>query len=93
MLELLKEGDWEEAFGYGGKDKNTCATTCQGFDELPQPVEGCTSPCHGFDREDVAEIVFSREGEHDEMEWMIAGRLHDGRWFYLEAGCDYTGWD
>ena len=24
---------------------------------------------------------------------MCYGQLNDGRWFYLEAGCDYTGWD
>jgi hypothetical protein len=23
----------------------------------------------------------------------VYGRLKDGRWFLLAAGCDYTGWD
>ncbi len=28
-----------------------------------------------------------------DMEWRWIGRIPDGRWFLVEAGCDYTGWD
>jgi hypothetical protein len=31
--------------------------------------------------------------DHDGAPWRCAGILRDGRAFYLEAGCDYTGWD
>lgn len=33
------------------------------------------------------------DGENDGEEWLCVGRLKDGRWFILSAGCDYTGWD
>ena len=46
-----------------------------------------------FKIEDVAEIHGSDDGENDGDEWVMWGRLRDGRWFYLHAGCDYTGWD
>ena len=46
-----------------------------------------------FGREDVKHIVAKDEGENEGPCWIICGRLNDGRWFYIEAGCDYTGWD
>jgi len=47
----------------------------------------------GFSMDDVAEITAASEGENDGPSWLMCGRLNDGRWFYLSAGCDYTGWD
>lgn len=51
------------------------------------------SYANGFGIDDVAEIRNAAEGENDGDDWIIWGRLKDGRWFYLRAGCDYTGWD
>ena len=47
----------------------------------------------GFAREDVESIIDYRLGENDGVNWIMYGRLKDGRYFALEAGCDYTGWD
>lgn len=47
----------------------------------------------GFGTEDVVEIIDFRGGENDEANWIMYGRLKDGRYFGLSAGCDYTGWD
>lgn len=47
----------------------------------------------GFAIDDVAEVRNAVEGENDGDEWIVWGKLKDGRWFYLKAGCDYTGWD
>jgi len=47
----------------------------------------------GFTREDVKSIAGMDEGENDEEPWIIYGKLKNGEWFYLTAGCDYTGWD
>ena len=33
------------------------------------------------------------EGANDGDDWICLGRLKTGRWFFLSAGCDYTGWD
>ncbi len=46
-----------------------------------------------FEREDVVEIISKAEGAHDEDNWVGVFKLRDGRYGYLTAGCDYTGWD
>lgn len=43
--------------------------------------------------EDVAEILAMSEGENDEANWLMVVKLKDGRFSFLSAGCDYTGWD
>jgi hypothetical protein len=57
--------------------------------------EGTGGNCKplGFTREEVAEILLAREGKNDGADWIFVGRLHDGRYAVVEAGCDYTGWD
>lgn len=47
----------------------------------------------GFAMTDVKTVLAHDEGENDGPSWMMAGVLNDGRYFFLEAGCDYTGWD
>ena len=89
MLKALDDWDWHQAFGYageGGADANSAGST-------PSPVKGYDGPNSGFSRADVDHLILLREGENDGPEWLAAGQLRDGRWFYLEAGCDYTGWD
>ncbi len=51
----------------------------------------CTTDTFGI--YDVAEVLALSEGENDGISWMMAGRLNDGRFFFLDAWCDYTGWD
>lgn len=78
MLETLSNYDWEEVFKYAD----------------PAWVEGASKTGKGgtFEREDVEEILASEVGENDGDEWLMVGRLKDGRWFSIHAGCDYTGW-
>jgi hypothetical protein len=78
MLEELNIYDWREAFEFGSP---------QGA--VPNKEYNLAS----FNNEDVALIAGMDEGCNDEQSWMIYGQLKDGRWFYLEAWCDYTGWD
>ncbi len=40
----------------------------------------------------IAKIHRAVEGENDGDSWECVGELHDGRWFFLTAWCDYTGW-
>jgi hypothetical protein len=47
----------------------------------------------GFTMDDIGTVHGAVEGENDGDDWIIWGRLKDGRWFSLKAGCDYTGWD
>lgn len=94
MDKRLDDYDWEAVFTYVGaafdSDSYWSPTGCG---DPPACVQGCEVPTTPFGRDDVAEIVAMSEGENDGDEWLIAGRLEDGRFFYIEAGCDYTGWD
>jgi hypothetical protein len=46
----------------------------------------------GFTITDIAKVVVSVDGENDEDNWTGVFELQDGRFCYLDAGCDYTGW-
>ena len=41
----------------------------------------------------VASVLASSEGENDGPSWMTIFFMHDGRFAFMEASCDYTGWD
>ncbi len=85
---FLDNYDWRETFAFAGDPEGH---------ENPPDVnivngdEQCSNNL--FSRKDVVIIYGARAGENDEEEWLIWGRIQDGRFFYIEAGCDYTGWD
>lgn len=79
MLKELDSYDWEEAFKYASKPE-----IVPGW-EAPYPVRG-------FSREDVVEILGLKSGENEGPSWILACRLADGRFAFLTAHCDYTGW-
>ena len=91
MLKQLDNYDWWEAFKYAGEPP-----------EYPSLFDECSSPQSAFPgdevslarftREDVVEIIGISEGENDGDDWVVCGRLRDGRWFSVRAWCDYTGW-
>lgn len=87
MIKELDDYDWKEAFGYAGeRDTDGSADIRPAF-----PTD--KTSLAPFKREDVSEIYAKSEGENDGPDWLIYGKLKDGRFFYLEAGCDYAGWD
>lgn len=68
------------------------------FDHILSELQGydwkeAFTYAHGYSISDVEEIIAMAEGENDGADWIIFGKLKDGRWFTLSAGCDYTGWD
>jgi hypothetical protein len=89
MLQQLDDYDWKYAFEYAGEPD----THLQSGPSLHAQPPGSEVSLEPFSREDVEEIIGIREGENDGYNWLCAGRLKDGRWFLLSAGCDYTGWD
>jgi hypothetical protein len=46
-----------------------------------------------FSMDSIAEIVACEEGENDGETWVAVVKLDDGKFGFVEAGCDYTGWD
>lgn len=79
--------DWKEVFGYAG-EKPT-----YGRPSVVECIPGVEIDTSPFSRSDIEEIYFADEGYNDGPDWVVAGRLKDGRYFGLRAGCDYTGWD
>lgn len=45
-----------------------------------------------WEEEDVDVVLWEEEGVNDEADWAALCRLKDGRWGFVHAGCDYTGW-
>lgn len=86
MLKELDGYDWKEVFGEGG------GGNCTPISPNRAPHDTVTST-GTFSREDVKAIHGQVEGENDGPDWVVWGKLKDGRWFVARGGCDYTGWD
>lgn len=71
--------NWQETFAVSRRDGTHL-------------VAGAECSDVGFDLGDVACTLSSAEGENDGEDWLWAGQLKDGRWAFVRAGCDYTGW-
>lgn len=86
MLKELDSYDWAEVFGEGGGGNCTAI--------IPnRPPTDTKTPTATFSREDVTLILGQVEGENEGADWVVYGKLKDGRYFVARGGCDYTGWD
>ena len=97
MIERLNDYDWQEVFALAGEadtahrsEDSWSYNNTASIHRAPILASVDTAP---FAREDVAEIIWIDDGENDGPDWLIGGTLNDGRWFFIAAGCDYTGWD
>src|SRR5688572_32434561 len=80
--------DWREAFACAGDPEGEHNSA-----DVRPAQPSSTVSLAPFGRADVEQVFAIREGEHDERNWLCYGQLKDGRYFFLSAGCDYTGWD
>jgi hypothetical protein len=55
-------------------------------------LEHAFAYAQGFTLANVAETLYHRPGENDGPDWWCVVRLTDGRFAFLSAWCDYTGW-
>jgi len=46
-----------------------------------------------FTFQDILEIIHCKEGENDEAHWELIVKLKSGEFGWLNAWCDYSGWD
>lgn len=51
------------------------------------------NPQEAFTLDDIDKVLAVWEGENDGDDWRWVMRLKDGRFVFLQGGCDYTGWD
>ena len=90
MLPELNVCDWQKAFEYAGEENGYWT---DGSPNIRPAIPNSSISLDIFTREDVTVIYHIEEGENDGPNWICIGKLKDGRYFSLEAGCDYTGWD
>lgn len=85
----FEDYDWASAFAYAGEnpDPHGCGISA------PTTVGTAGQSAAPFARADVKRVIAADEGENDADSWVCLVELWDGRYGYLEAGCDYTGWD
>jgi hypothetical protein len=99
MFKELDNYDWVQVFCEPSYDKDVHGKEYEirpynrGFNKPNPAIPGLKIDCSLIHREDIIEILGIHEGKHDEDPWRIYGKLKDNRYFYLEAWCDYTGWD
>lgn len=80
--------DWHHVFECVGSAEGNSYNTpsvsvCQGSSAKPDE----------FNRSDVKQVIAVADGEHDGPDWIGVFLLKDGRFAFVRAGCDYTGWD
>lgn len=51
------------------------------------------NPQDGFDLSQIKTLLACIPGANDEYSWHWVVSLEDGRYAYIQASCDYTGWD
>lgn len=56
-------------------------------------LEECAKYLEGEDGfNDIVESLACVSGENDGPDWHYVVKLKDGKYAYIQAGCDYTGW-
>lgn len=73
-------GDWGYALEVAIRD---------GVTSVPAPGE---CPITSFEHRDIRDVLASAEGENDVANWIALVTLRDGRFAFISAWCDYTGW-
>lgn len=56
-------------------------------------VLGCDVSNDGVDMVHIHAVIGCDAGENDGPDWLALLWLDDGRFAFLQAGCDYTGWE
>ena len=82
---------FKEAYDWGGCYDRQEGAVYEAA-KRPDPVPGFTGAA-AWALDDVEEVVAADAGENDERDWVAVLRLTDGRFVFMSAGCDFTGWD
>jgi len=93
--ERIRGYDWEMAFqccGDAEDAEGSWPTSAYNTPSVSAALDSDASAAP-FQRVDVAEVIATSDGENDGADWIGVFKLKDGRFAYLTASCDYTGWD
>jgi hypothetical protein len=88
--------DWREVFKYAGEGLTEDWTVPDDhYGDAPQLPVACdgdgtsVAPCL---RADIKRVIAHWTGDNDADSWELVAEMKDGRFLYVQAGCDYTGW-
>jgi hypothetical protein len=82
--------DWEHVFQCVGPPEGDSYA----YNEpAVSAAAGSVASAEPFQRKDVARVIATRDGENDGISWLGVFELEDGRFAFVSASCDYTGWD
>lgn len=87
MVTPLNDGNWDSVFAYAGEPN--AGDGSASINPAPPFAKISTDP---FSRWDVEKVFGYADGDNDGPNWLMYGKLRDGRFFFITAGCDYTGW-
>jgi hypothetical protein len=64
------------------------------LEELKEDYDWQQAFCYSqFTFQDVKNVIALEEGYNDGESWVIVVELNNGTFGYIDAWCDYTGWD
>lgn len=99
MFTELDNYDWANVFGYAGEKSIGDKYENDNYEKwiyghgTPRLTIGADCNIDPFTREDVEDIIAMSNGFNDGDDWLGVFYLKDGRFAFIKAGCDYTGWD
>ena len=88
MIPELADYDWANVFATAGEQSEEGAS-CDGKG-LALLVPG--NLALAVTRDEVTSVIYMKEGESDGARWEGCFGLTLGRFMWISAGCDYTGW-
>jgi hypothetical protein len=88
LEQFRDDGDWRTIF-MDVRDTSG-GNLLGGVDSASNPT---TREVRSFKMSDVAEVIAVANGEKDELSWIGLFRTVGGFYLFVEAWCDYTGWD
>lgn len=91
LPEQIRDYDWKYAFQCCGPAEDDSSR--YNDPNVSPAIDKVHVSAEPFQRADVVVVIAAADGENDGPNWIGVFKLKDGRFAFLSAGCDYTGWD
>lgn len=78
--------------GWDDYDLKSVIGLCRKAMLADSPEQSEVIDIHGLVPGAIVGVVKSSKGQNDGLAWRAVFVLYDGRFLFVKAGCDYTGW-